>query len=289
MLLAESGNSAIAFIEWATLISVVAIIAVSHVLHLLHLHFHWPKWLATLHEKDAHRNVSHVLQDLGLDDSVGAKLRQATLREAIAAAAQHNNPKDRCIELMKRFTNSGRFDVGDSYSKMYDYFVDLISASVDLAVADACAGILVSYLKEDCQSNFPDFDFVIGLKEGAPTIACAFAARTQKSVALFRGRDHYRVNKSEKRAIDLFDGNLPVETRVLIVDDSTTGGRKVLECIEALRSMNCKVAHCLVLFEPLGKDARSQLGEKGVDLISVVRMDKTTLSKLNISANSPEL
>lgn len=66
--------------------------------------------------------------------------------------------------------------------------------------------------------------------------------------------------------------DIPVKgARALIVDDSTTGGRRVLSVINDLRKYGYEVSECLVVFEPQNKDARKKLSDQEVNLISIVK------------------
>lgn len=57
----------------------------------------------------------------------------------------------------------------------------------------------------------------------------------------------------------------------LIVDDSTTGGNMVKKTIGHLRSYGYAVHTCLVVFEPTVKDARAQLEQHQVQLVSILK------------------
>ncbi len=57
--------------------------------------------------------------------------------------------------------------------------------------------------------------------------------------------------------------------RVLLVDDSTTGGRKQMELASALREAGASVENSLVLFEPQGKGAREKLKQEGIELHAI--------------------
>ena len=59
----------------------------------------------------------------------------------------------------------------------------------------------------------------------------------------------------------------------LIVDDSATGGRKILEAINDLRANNYIVTDCLLLFEPTIKNVSQMLNDHGVQVHSIVKLD----------------
>jgi orotate phosphoribosyltransferase len=152
--------------------------------------------------------------------------------------------------------------------------------ALDRGYADACAAVLASHLHHDAQDLEP-FDRVVGLKEGTPTLAIALAARLGKRVALFRGASEPKFAEGSGRgALSLFDGPVEPGERVLIADDSTTGGRKVIECVSEIRQLGAEVSDCAVLFEPVGKDARGRLRQAGVTLRTVITLDADALAEI---------
>ena len=60
--------------------------------------------------------------------------------------------------------------------------------------------------------------------------------------------------------------------KALIVDDSTTGGRKVLDIIDDLRKYNYEITDCLVVFVPIGKNVENKLKEKNVNLHKIIEI-----------------
>ena len=75
-----------------------------------------------------------------------------------------------------------------------------------------------------------------------------------------------------------FDGSVLPNDQIILVDDSTTGGRMFSQAIEKIRASKAEVHHAFVLFEPIGKDARGRLSHSGVELHSIIQMtdDNTT-------------
>ena len=57
---------------------------------------------------------------------------------------------------------------------------------------------------------------------------------------------------------------------VMLVDDSTTGGRKQIELAKKLRAAGAVVNVSLVLFEPRGKGARDKLSAEGITLHAII-------------------
>ena len=261
-----------------------AIVAFYHVLHLFYDFFHYPKWLVKIFEAKLRDNIIKVLHEVGFDDTWRKAVQQADLNERLKKNAGYPRAHERACNLLRKWNLGAGVEVGKTTSERFPYYVDLMSASVDTNVADECANILLSYMRFEGVNQVPPFDFVVGIKGGSPLIACMFAHRIQKPVALFRGKDVHKYKKDGCwDPVSLFDGRIERNKIALIVDDSTTGGRMVLDCIQAIREAGCKVSHCLVIFEPVGKGAKELIARNDVHLISVVRMDNETMKSIGVA------
>ena len=119
----------------------------------------------------------------------------------------------------------------------------------------------------------PKFDLVVTPKGGSPILGYEFAKILKVPFALHTS-DHEKFASHNPKLYfqSVFDSFfIPNEGSIaLVVDDSATGGRKVLEAISALRSCGITVTDCLVLFEPTIKGVRQKLIEQGVSLHSIV-------------------
>ena len=73
---------------------------------------------------------------------------------------------------------------------------------------------------------------------------------------------------------------------VLLVDDITSGGRKIMDYIDALRRLGCSVSECWVLYESLRKDAYCKPKAKAVNLSAIVSLDGKAIAELK--ADMPE-
>jgi orotate phosphoribosyltransferase len=240
---------------------------------------HWPPWLVRHFDRERESEVRGVLDRIGFGEDFRDRARPLEMQRRIAGVARYTDPVARAVQLLGGRFVEGQYDVGWGYSFSPGYFIDVMSASLDPYFAEECTNILTSCLRER-GSEIPVFDVVVGLKNGSPILAWKFGQRLNLKAVLFRGIDNYKRNRSARRPSDLFDGDLQDGAKALIVDDSTTGGRMVLDCAETIRELGCEVNHCLVLFEPLGKGAREKLRDKGVDLISVIKIDRQTLGML---------
>lgn len=263
--------------EHATLYAVLVIVAAYHLLHLLDQLLGWPHFLVKIVQKRRQREIAETLATLGISGSM-----QESLRIAIRAAqfARYNDPKDRCMKFLRSCTTPGNYVVGAVDAKAFSYFVDVMSECLTTDRSDECAYIMTSYLKAE-KVSLTDMDFVVGIKGGSPTIAVSLAEKLGKPVALFRGKNQYKYNAAQKKATALFDGKLLTGKIAVIVDDSTTGGRKAFDCIEALRAAGVIVKEFRVMFEPLGKNARQLLQEQQqVTLRAIVTMDEQVIGEL---------
>lgn len=263
--------------EHAMLWAVVIITASAHLIHLLDQLLGWPQFLVRLLEKRRQREVAEALRELGITPATKAAVQAAVRNDAVS---RYNDPKERCMTFLRTCTSSGKYLVGSVEAKMFPYFTDVMAECLKFGRTDECVHILTSYLRSQ-NVNLKEIDLVVGIKGGAPTIAFSLAERLEKPLALFRGSNQYKYNPAEKRPATLFDGDLLVGKKAVIVDDSTTGGRKAFDCIDALRGAGVKVDEFWVMFEPLGKKTREHLKEqKGVTLRSVVTMDDATIAQL---------
>lgn len=265
---------------WAAVV-ILAIILLHHILRLWVDFFHCPQFLVKHFRKRLKEEVRETLAEIGFDESLRERLERATLEEKLDHIGRYDDAPSRCITLLKKNITYNSVDVGSTERIVSPYFIDIMSASLDPDVADECATILASHLRSIGGHKAP-FDAIVGLKRGSLLIAAMLGKKLHKPVAVYRGKDDYKHTPSSQSPDLLFDGTLASGSRVLIVDDSTTGGRKVLDCVEAVRKKSCKVEKCLVLFEPIGKGARTLLMSNGVELVAVVRMDKPTQIKLGV-------
>ncbi len=185
-----------------------------------------------------------------------------------------------CINLkllMKLNTYTGTFDVGKSNSYKYSEFVDIIGSSVDSNNAKQFARLLSTFANK---RNL-NFDIVVTPKFGSPILGYEFAKLVNKKFMLYAGERDYALekdctsegNKWYKDGHDKFDfpksNDFTYKKRVLIVDDSTTGGSKIIAISSALQKLGFEVSDVLVLFVPKGKNVERRLREHDLILHSI--------------------
>jgi orotate phosphoribosyltransferase len=267
-------------IENVALGILIIILSTYHVLHICYQLFHWPPFMVKLHERQREQELRHVLEKLGIDEDVKHELRSTNTKSRIKKTIVCNDPKEQCARLLKDCMDKGPHQVGVSPAKTFPVYFDVMSDSLNPHLCNEYALILTSYLHEYFKNNMPVFDRVVGIKKGSPLIAYVFAEKIVKPCSIHRGKGNYKYNSAIQDVHSLFDGHIVSNEHILIVDDSTTSGNMVLECVEALRAAGCHVSHCLVLFEPLGANAREKLIKNGVNLHSVLVLDPPTMDKI---------
>lgn len=174
--------------------------------------------------------------------------------------------KGLCLEM--------KVSVGKRRGTEADYYIDLIGHSCEPKCAELYARLLCTYwtnaVREGVVKNSM-FDFIVTPKGGSPILGYEFAKLMEKPLVLHEADERFHCKKSDMR--QKFDcAQKPLQgASALIVDDSTTGGRMVLNAISDLKKYGYKVSECLVVFEPQSKDARKKLKDQGVNLISIVK------------------
>jgi orotate phosphoribosyltransferase len=155
-------------------------------------------------------------------------------------------------------------------------FLDAISASLVPQTKVAFASCLCSHFISERKKDPELLEVlgIVGIKRGSPWLAIEVAKELHLPLALHRGEA--RVNAGYAKPNDFFDGTLPSHGKVMIVDDSITGGTMVLSAIDHLKALHLGVEFCLVLFEVLGKPGRENLKDNGVRLLAICTFDGRT-------------
>jgi orotate phosphoribosyltransferase len=239
-------------------------------------------WLPGRIDRAINRNqrseIKVALELLGVkEQEVRSKFRSMKFKTTHDEASVKKNADD----LVKAHTASMQILVGRTHPAPQSSFVDLMGASTkaNLAVrmATLIKTVLGSKLMEPQLKNLTDFDYVATPKSGSPLIGYEFSKLTEKPLLLHSMEPKYKNTDGSPNYLANFDLSFTPERgkSVLIVDDSSTGGRKIMKLIVDLRALDLRVDHCVVIFEPqskvkIGQNARSRLAELDVNLISIV-------------------
>ncbi len=177
-------------------------------------------------------------------------------------------------EAMKKYVINKSIAVGEHRKIKMDYYYDLIGATCVANNAKYFANILSNYwhltMEENDYSVEYSCDFIVTPKDGSPILGYEFSKIIKKPFVLHESAQRFKEDETDMRA-DFDCYPIPDKgTTALIIDDSSTGGSKICNTIKDLKKYGYDVNICLVLFEPLVKDARKKIKDKGVKLISVV-------------------
>jgi orotate phosphoribosyltransferase len=280
---------AIDHVSSVTLFIVVLLLGIKEITSFLYEQFGWPGWLVRHFDRRREHEIERVLRHLGFGEDERLRQQHRQLREKLERARRYSGTEveRRAEALVSNALKQGSFSVGVGNVMTFPYFVDVMSASLDPMFVDECAAVLASYLWRQGSDVRGSFTKVLGLKDGSPLLAWSLARRLNMPCALFRGRQEYRYNPSLADPVNLFDGAIDRGDRLLLVDDSTTGGRKVLDCLEAVRAIGAEVPVCLVLFLPVGKNPTALLRDQGVQLHTLIEMTEPEVQRLRSRTHRP--
>lgn len=175
--------------------------------------------------------------------------------------------------MLAKETYTGEIQIGEGRLFTSQGFIDVIGATTRQTAAQQYAQILNTFRLE---KGIVDFDLVACPKSGSPILGYEFSRLTEKQLILGKPpgtsakiKDPYNILGAH---IELdFPRDVSLQgKRILLVDDSTTGGSKMLSLVKSLRAAGATVHLALVLFEPQGKDARKSLEKEEVRLFSVM-------------------
>lgn len=227
-------------------------------------------------------NRNRLAQTLEILTAFGVDVDGARRRNRAAALDQ--TPGETVVQrtgrLLKKFRLTGTFAVGHTVRLTSDHFHDVMGATCNPALAKSLARDLTAHwrtiISDHAEAVEDRFDFVATPKMGSPLLGAAFAELMRKPLVLHV--DEPKFDGGAERFRRSFDCDVVPDqgTRALIVDDSSTGGGKVIRLIEDLRDMGYKVEDVLVVFEPQlksdeGANAAHRLQPLKVRLHSIVK------------------
>jgi orotate phosphoribosyltransferase len=254
---------------------ILIILAISGVIGVLDFAGFVPSSLRKMLGKNRARDTIEILAELGI------KVDEVKRRElASQIRLSHDLPETskKAAEMANKFYKKGAFRVGSVDIVDSPGFIDLMGASTARENAELIARLLVSHWRREVEKQGgainPQIDFVVTPKSGSPLIGYEVSKILQVPLCLYNSEAKF--SAEEESFEERFDSEKkPAEGSVgLIVDDSTTGGAKMLALIAEMRKHKLKTTDALVLFEPTIKDPRSKLERTGVKLHSVLKLSK---------------
>ena len=111
------------------------------------------------------------------------------------------------------------------------------------------------------QAGYEQFDTVVGVESSGIAYAAWIAERLSLPLQYVRRRPRGFGPEAQ------IEGRLPAGARVLLVDDISTDGHGMIELCRALRAMEARGAHVLVMFfYDVFRESRASLKELGIEL-----------------------
>lgn len=157
-------------------------------------------------------------------------------------------------ELVRLLLDSGAVRFGDftlASGAKSDVYVDVKRAWPDPARLDALARALAAHAGSE--------DRLAGMELGAVPLVVALALRLGRPYAILRKAP------KEHGTRQLFEGEIPAGSRVLLVEDVTTTGGSVLKSVDIVRGAGAVVDRALVVLDR-EEGAAERLREAGVRL-----------------------
>lgn len=246
------------------------VLGLSTIINVLEFSGFMPLFISKWLNRNKLALTTQVLEDLGVDFK--KEKRFQLLRKLPSFINRQESLEDSINSLINKNLKKGSFSVGKTQQIAVRDFADLMSGSCDPEDAVLIARCLSTHWANETQGAV-NFDFVATPKNGSPFIGYEFAKIFNKSIVLHDCNEvKYRTDDVKYKKLNRIDSAFEIKSGMvaLIVDDSTTGGRKVRELAEDLRELGCTVEHCLVAFAPQGKSAKSNLALNQVKLHSIV-------------------
>lgn len=226
------------------------------------LPYKFTKWL-TRNKIDT---TVEVLKDLGFDVKEN--------KEKVHKCLYNEKNIKRIEDKLNKCKINKKVEIGKSTSgHFFSNYIDLMGACCNERTAQDFARELHTYSKN---LNI-DYDFIVTSKLGTPILAYEFSKLVNKPLVLHSEEEKFRLkngNTDEPKAKFDFGILKPSNLKkALIVDDSTTGGRKILDIIKDLRKYKYEVTDCLVVFVPTGKNVEKELKDKNVNLHKITEIN----------------
>jgi len=142
-----------------------------------------------------------------------------------------------------------------------DFFFDMKMVSMDPEGSNLIADALLEILKKE------NVDYVGGLESGAIPIVSTLCAKSWIEGTPIPGF-FVRKKPKERGTMKLIEGNLKENSKVILVDDVTTKGGSVLQAVEKVRELNCKIDKVITVVDRLA-GAKENLQKNNIELIAL--------------------
>jgi len=265
----------------AVLVIYVVVTGIGGIIELLYnSHIPLPgRFVAYVRQRRVQEAVS-LLEELSVLTKIQHQ-QQAAIFSTIPPSMGRDLYEKDIIEVARAYLLQEDIRVGRVRDKQFPYFIDFMSATTDPRNLERLSRALASFMKDELSRLQDDgaivFNVLVGMKGGSPSLGLATSRILGIPCTLHRQDSKIAI---PSRPEFFFDGKVAKGDAVVLLDDSTTGGRMFSEATEHIRAVGAQVHHAFVLFEPGGGTARDVLGRMGVTLHSAVVVDEDFLKKL---------
>lgn len=151
------------------------------------------------------------------------------------------------------------------------HYIDLMAAVTDHDKVDVLASILAK--------SIGACDRIVGIKKGNVILAYAVALQLRKPISFFKTDMSYKMGPP-------FDGAIKRGERIVVVDDIASDANILLNAVRHLNFRHSIVGAVVTLIDRVEGDARDQLAQHNISLISVCSVDDEAIKRL-IDENRP--
>lgn len=263
---------------------IVLLVGLRSVLEIAHIFNFLPQRLANLFFRTREeRAVRDALERLGVLDQ-RPHVKQVARLSKIGSSELDIQFREVTLDLIKdhlRVSRRPAFSIGRDLRVGSPYYIALREFLVDLSAARSAARLVLASIRNALRQVEPgaalEFDAVAGHRDGSPLLAAAVADQLGLPTLLFGERAYVQGGDGAPRSVE---GTISAGISAILVDDSTTDGRMLLDLTNALRSLEVTVQHAFVLFYRTEGQAREILQRNGVELHAVVDLGAEELSRL---------
>lgn len=235
-----------------------------------------PPFIWKIINRNRATEVIEVLKELGVDVD---KYKRVAVASNIPS---YGYDKEKLKQSLKtdllKVALKGEISIGQRRNASGKIYINVMGASSDYRNAEVYARYLSTFfhiiLDEGTTVSEPNFDFIVTPKMGSPLVGYEFSKLINKPLLLHNRTPKFISSDFNVEQVFDFNGSPPPKgSKALLVDDSTTGGTKMVEAIDDLRKFGYDASDCLILFEPIVKDVRTRLQSKNVSLHSILKLN----------------
>lgn len=194
--------------------------------------------------------------------------------------------QEKLKEIIGEHIEKTQARVGSDTKVNYEYYVDLRASLTRTDLADILGAIMVSFIRSSIRAQSLSFDYVAAHREGSTILAYVVAHAFGVPLLLANRTSRWSID-GKQIFVEGDDLSRNVENlrnkKVLLVDDSASGGTVLRNAIQVLTAAGYEVRDAFVLFSRSEVSAEKKLKQDGVSLHSIFLLDDAKLAKMSAS------